>query len=60
MSAPNSSYDPVEVEALSESSVAAALNAALAAIESASDLDQLKAARLEHAGDRSALARANR
>jgi phenylalanyl-tRNA synthetase alpha chain len=60
MSAPNSSYDPVEVEALSESSVAAALNAALAAIESASDLDQLKAARLEHAGDRSALALANR
>jgi phenylalanyl-tRNA synthetase alpha chain len=60
MSAPNSSYDPVEVEALSEASVAEAVSAALAAIEAATDLDALKAARLEHASDRSALALANR
>ena len=60
MSAPNSSYDPVEVEALSEESVSAALRAALDAIRSAADLDELKAARLEHQGDRSPLALANR
>jgi phenylalanyl-tRNA synthetase alpha chain len=60
MSAPNSSYDPVEVEALSVASVADALSAALAAVDAAHSLDELKAARLEHAGDRSRLALANR
>jgi phenylalanyl-tRNA synthetase alpha chain len=60
MSAPNSSYDPVEVEALSEATVADAVRAALQAIEAAADLDELKAARLQHAGDRSPLALANR
>ena len=60
MSAPNSSYDPVEVEALSEASVAAAVGQALAAFAAATDLETLKAARLAHAGDRSALALANR
>jgi len=60
MSAPNSDYDPVEVDALSEASVDAGLADALSAIEAAADLDELKAVRVEHAGDRSLLARANR
>lgn len=60
MSAPNTSYDPVEVSALSDDAVAAARDAALAAIAAAADLDALKAVRLEHAGDRSPLALANR
>ncbi|WP_432521565.1 phenylalanine--tRNA ligase subunit alpha [Kineococcus sp. SYSU DK006] len=46
--------------AVDESSVQAALDAALAAVEAAADLDELKAARLAHAGDRSPLALANR
>jgi phenylalanyl-tRNA synthetase alpha chain len=60
MSAPNSSYDPVEVAALSPEAVEAAVAEALAAFEAATDLEALKAARLEHDGDRSALALANR
>ena len=60
MSAPNSSYDPVEPQALSEASVAAAVSEALAAFAAATDLESLKGARLAHAGDRSALALANR
>jgi phenylalanyl-tRNA synthetase alpha chain len=60
MSAPNNSYAPVEVSALSDEAVAAARDAALAAIASAADLEALKAVRLEHAGDRSPLALANR
>jgi phenylalanyl-tRNA synthetase alpha chain len=60
MSAPNSSYDPVEVEALSAESVQAALADALAAAAAATSLDELKSARLAHAGDRSPLALANR
>ncbi len=60
MSAPNKTYDPVEVSALSDDAVAAAQAAALAAIAAAADLDALKVVRLEHAGDRSPLALANR
>lgn len=60
MSAPNSNYDPVEVEALSVTAVDAARDAALAAIAAARSLDELKAARIAHAGDRSPLALANR
>jgi phenylalanyl-tRNA synthetase alpha chain len=60
MPTPNPGYDPVRVEALSESAVEQALAAGLAAVAAATDLDQLKAARLEHAGDRSPLALANR
>jgi phenylalanyl-tRNA synthetase alpha chain len=59
MSAPNKQYDPVEVAALSPEEVGAALAAALAAIAGAQTLDQLKAVRLAHAGDRSPLALAN-
>src|SRR3954447_734936 len=60
MSAPNSSYDPVEVTPLRADEVDAARDAALAAIAAATDLDQLKRGRSEHAGDRSPLALANR
>src|SRR6266567_6055443 len=59
MSAPNKQYDPVEVTALSGEEVAAALKEALAGIAGARTLDELKAARLAHAGDRSPLALAN-
>jgi len=59
MSAPNKQYDPVEVTALSGEEVAAALKEALAAIAGARTLEELKAARLAHAGDRSPLALAN-
>jgi len=59
MSAPNKQYDPVEVTALSPEGVAVALTDALEAIAGARTLDELKAARLAHAGDRSPLALAN-
>ena len=60
MSAPNKSYDPVEVDALSPEEVERMRDEALAAIAAAADLDELKQARLAHAGDRSPLALANR
>jgi phenylalanyl-tRNA synthetase alpha chain len=60
MSAPNQSYDPVEVTLLHPDEVAKARAAALEAIAAASDLDELKAARIAHTGDRSPLALANR
>jgi phenylalanyl-tRNA synthetase alpha chain len=60
MSAPNKSFDPVQVTPLNPDEVDAARDAALAAIAAAADLDALKSVRLEHAGDRSALALANR
>ncbi|GAB3864722.1 phenylalanine--tRNA ligase subunit alpha [Nocardioides maradonensis] len=60
MSGPNTDYDPVEVTPLQQAEIDAARDAALVAIAAASDLEQLKAARLEHAGDRSPIALANR
>ncbi|MCW2853637.1 MAG: phenylalanyl-tRNA synthetase, alpha subunit [Nocardioides sp.] len=60
MSGPNTDYDPVEVSTLQPEEVEAARDAALAAFAAAGDLEQLKQARLEHAGDRSPLALANR
>ncbi|MGH8970326.1 MAG: phenylalanine--tRNA ligase subunit alpha, partial [Actinomycetes bacterium] len=60
MSAPNKSYDPVQVTPLNAAEVERAGTAALAAISAARDLDELRAVRLEHTGDRSALALANR
>jgi phenylalanyl-tRNA synthetase alpha chain len=59
MSAPNKQYDPVEVAVLSPEQITGLREAALAAIAAAGDLDELKAARLAHAGDRSPLALAN-
>ena len=60
MSAPNKSYDPVQVTPLNAEEVERAVDAALAAITAAGDLDELKRVRLDHAGDRSPLALANR
>jgi phenylalanyl-tRNA synthetase alpha chain len=60
VSAPNSSYDPVEVAALAPEAVEQARDVALKAIAEAPDLDALKQVRLAHAGDRSPLALANR
>lgn len=60
MSGPNTNYDPVEVAALDPVTVEAARFAALEAAASATTLDELKAARTTHQGDRSALAQANR
>ncbi|NUS58279.1 MAG: phenylalanine--tRNA ligase subunit alpha, partial [Streptomycetaceae bacterium] len=60
MSAPNKSYDPVEVSALQPEELERARAEALAAIAAAADLDALKQVRLAHAGDRSPLALANR
>jgi len=60
MSGPNSQYDPVAVTPLKAEEVDAARDAALAAIEQAADLEALKQVRLDHVGDRSPLALANR
>ncbi|WP_235738788.1 phenylalanine--tRNA ligase subunit alpha [Nocardioides alcanivorans] len=60
MSGPNSDYDPVEVTPLRADEVEAMRDAALDAIAGAQDLAALKQVRLEHAGDRSPLALANR
>ena len=60
MSGPSSEYDPVEVTPLKADQVEAMRDAALAAMAEAGDLDSLKRARTEHAGDRSLLALANR
>jgi phenylalanyl-tRNA synthetase alpha chain len=60
MSGPNTQFDPVEVAVLSESEIERYVVDAVAAIAAASDLDALKQVRLEHAGDRSPIALANR
>ena len=60
MSGPNTDFDPVEVAALKPEEIEAARDAALAAIAGAADLEALKRVRIEHTGDRSPLALANR
>jgi phenylalanyl-tRNA synthetase alpha chain len=60
VSGPHTTYDPVRVAALDPGAVERAVDHALVAVAAARDLDELKAARLAHAGDRSALALANR
>ena len=60
MSAPNKSYDPVQVTMLDPAEVERMRDDALAAVARAADLEELKQVRLEHAGDRSPLALANR
>jgi len=60
MSGPNTDYDPVEVTPLRADEVDAMRDEALAAIDDASSLEELKEARLAHAGERSPLALANR
>ena len=60
MSGPNKQYDPVEVAALDPAEVEQAVADAQQAIAAAVDLDELKAARLAHQGEKSPLALANR
>jgi phenylalanyl-tRNA synthetase alpha chain len=60
MSGPNTEYDPVEVTPLKAEEVERMREEALAAIAAATSLEGLKQARLDHAGDRSPLALANR
>ncbi|MGW2598309.1 phenylalanine--tRNA ligase subunit alpha [Streptomyces klenkii] len=60
MSAPNKSYDPVEVEALKPEEIERMRDEALAAVAAAADLDALREVKAAHAGDRSPLALANR
>ena len=60
MSGPNTDYDPVQVTPLKSDEVEAMREAALAAVAAARSLDELKQARLDHAGERSPLALANR
>ncbi len=60
MSGPNTEYDPVEVTPLKAEEVERMREEALAAIAAATSLGELKQARLDHAGDRSPLALANR
>ncbi|MGI8702776.1 MAG: phenylalanine--tRNA ligase subunit alpha [Nocardioidaceae bacterium] len=60
MSGPNSTYDPVAVSPLHPREVDRARDEALAAVRGSGDLAELKRARIDHAGDRSPLALANR
>ncbi|RSS63394.1 phenylalanine--tRNA ligase subunit alpha [Streptomyces sp. WAC06614] len=60
MSAPNKSYDPVEVEALKPEEIERMRDEALAAFAAAGDLDALAHAKTAHAGGTSPLALANR
>ena len=60
MSGPNKSYDPVQVTPLQPDEIEAMVAAALAAFEAAGTTAELKQARLDHAGDRSPIALANR
>jgi phenylalanyl-tRNA synthetase alpha chain len=60
MSAPNNSYDPVEVEALKPEAVERMRDDALAAIAAAGDLEALTHVKTAHTGGGSPLALANR
>jgi phenylalanyl-tRNA synthetase alpha chain len=57
---PTQSFDPVEPHSLQPDVLADEVVAALASFAAATTLDELKTARLAHAGDRSPLALANR
>ena len=59
MSAPNKSYDPKAVASLAPDEVARVLDEALAAVAAAGTLEELKAARIAHEGDRAPLALAS-
>ncbi|GAA2947891.1 phenylalanine--tRNA ligase subunit alpha [Streptomyces enissocaesilis] len=60
MSAPNKSYDPVEVEALKPEEIERMRDEALAAFDAAADLDALAHAKTAHTGPASPLSLANR
>ncbi|WP_026820711.1 phenylalanine--tRNA ligase subunit alpha [Arthrobacter castelli] len=57
---PETTTEPGAVEPTDEAAVTAAVDAALAAIAGAGDLDELKTVRIAHAGDKSPLSLANR
>jgi phenylalanyl-tRNA synthetase alpha chain len=59
MSAPNKNYDPKAAASLAADEVARVLAEALAAFATAGTLDELKAARIAHEGDRAPLALAS-
>ena len=59
MSAPNKSYDPRTVASLAPDEIARVLDEALAAVAAAGTLDELKAARIAHDGDRAPLSLAS-
>ena len=59
MPAPNNTYDPVEVAVLSPEELQRMQAEALAAIAAATDLADLKTARIAHFGDRAPLTLAN-
>jgi phenylalanyl-tRNA synthetase alpha chain len=59
MSAPNKSYDPKATASLAPGEVARVLDDALAAVAVAGSLDELKAARIAHEGDRAPLSLAS-
>ncbi len=59
MSAPNNSYDPKATASLAPDEVARVLDEALAAVAAAGTLDELKAARIAHEGDRAPLSLAS-
>ena len=59
MSAPNKSYDPKATASLAPDEVARVLDEALAAVAAAGTLDELKAARIAHEGDRAPLSLAS-
>ncbi|MCX4833689.1 phenylalanine--tRNA ligase subunit alpha [Streptomyces sp. NBC_00006] len=60
MSAPNKSYDPVEVEALKPEEIERVQGEALAAFAAADSLEALQEAKVAHTGGTSPLALANR
>ncbi|WP_203566701.1 phenylalanine--tRNA ligase subunit alpha [Aestuariimicrobium ganziense] len=60
MSGPNTNYDPVQVAALDEAAIAEMVDQAVTAIRAADSIAGLKQARLDHLGDRSPIALANR
>ncbi|MGW6397563.1 phenylalanine--tRNA ligase subunit alpha [Streptomyces sp. NPDC055134] len=60
MSAPNKSYDPVEVEALKPEEIERMRDEALAAFAAADSLDGLQEAKVAHTGGTSPLSLANR
>src|SRR2546421_9986466 len=59
MSAPNKNYDPKATASLASDEVARVLDEALAAVAAAATLDELKAARIAHEGDRAPLSLAS-
>ncbi|MGI8457388.1 MAG: phenylalanine--tRNA ligase subunit alpha [Propionibacteriaceae bacterium] len=60
MSGPNTTYDPVQVTPLNADELAATVSRALAAFAAATTVAELKQARIDHAGERSPIALANR